>query len=111
MLDESKKQVAKAEDVLDSFDKTDVDIVKSQFVCKVLLGTGVRYFEKLAHDGLMTEKEASEFLEHIEHEVFHLNLSSELESEGLLDSKAKTSRLSTLSPDMLRDLKISNINE
>lgn len=106
VLDESKEQIAQAEAALETFDKNDVDIVKSQFVCKVLLSKSAKYFETLAHDGLMTDKEASEFLEHIEHEMFQLLLSAELESEGLLDSKTKNSRLSTLSLDVLSDLNI-----
>lgn len=81
VLDESKEQVAKADAAINNFDEEDVNAVKSQYVCQILLFKSANYFEKLSQAGLMTEKEAGEFLEQYDHELRQLRLSSELKTE------------------------------
>ena len=81
VIDESREQVARAESAINAFDAEDVNVVKSQYVCQILLHKSANYFEKLAHNGLMTEREAGEFLEKYDHELRKLRKSSELKAE------------------------------
>ena len=82
VIDESREQVSKADAVINAFDSQDVNAIKSQYVCQVLLHKCARYFEHLAHSGLVTEREASEFTERIGEELNQLRLSSELQASA-----------------------------
>jgi len=82
VIDESREQVSKADAVINAFDSHDVNAIKSQYVCQVLLHKCARYFEHLAHSGLVTEREASEFTERIGEELNQLRLSSELQASA-----------------------------
>ena len=81
VIDESRDQVAKADSAINAFDEEDVKAVKSQYVCQILLHKAATYFEKLASNGLMTEREANEFLERYDLELRKLRISSELKTE------------------------------
>lgn len=81
VLDESRGQVSRAEAVLNSFDAEDVNAVKSQYVCQILLYKCADYFRALSHNGLMSEREAGIFLEKYDKELRQLRNSSELKSE------------------------------
>jgi len=81
VLDESKDQVAKAESAINNFDVDDVSAIKSQYVCQILLYKSAHYFENLARRGLMTEKEATEYLYQYDLELRKLRLQSELKTE------------------------------
>jgi hypothetical protein len=80
VLDESREQVAKADALINAFDEKDVNAIKSQYACQVLLHKSARYFEHLAHKGLVVEREASVFLERFEEELNKLRASSELQA-------------------------------
>ena len=80
VLDESREQVAKADAVINAFDAHDVNAIKSQYACQVLLHRSARYFEHLVHSGLVTEIEASVFLERFGEELNQLRVSSELQA-------------------------------
>ena len=81
VLDESKEQVSRAEAVLKAFDVEDVNTIKSQYVCQILLYKCADYFRSLADNGLMSKREAGEFLEVYDKELRQLRNSSELKSE------------------------------
>ena len=85
VLDESREQVARADAVINAFDAHDVNAIKSQYVCQVLLHKSARHFEHLAHSGLVTEREASVFLERFGEELNQLRLSSELQASSSPD--------------------------
>ena len=65
VLDESDEQVELADEALKKLSETDVAIVKSHYVCQILLNRAAYYFIKLKKNGLMTEREADHFLENI----------------------------------------------
>ncbi|KAL7453552.1 hypothetical protein ACHAWC_005711 [Mediolabrus comicus] len=79
VLDESREQVARADACIDAFDAQDVNAIKSQYCCQVLLHKSARYFERLVSSGLVTESEASLFLDKYDEELRELRLSSEFE--------------------------------
>lgn len=81
VLDESKDQVSKAEALIMAFDAEDVNAIKSQYVCQILLYKAADYFRKLARSGLMSDREAGEFLDAYDKELRQLRSSSELKSE------------------------------
>ena len=80
VLDESREQVARADACIDAFDAQDVNAIKSQYCCQVLLHKSARYFERLVSSGLVTESEASLFLDKYDEELRELRLSSEFEA-------------------------------
>ena len=51
-IDESREQVARADSATNVFDTEDVNTVKSQYACQILLHKSANYFEKLAASGL-----------------------------------------------------------
>lgn len=81
VLDESKEQVSRAEAVLNAFDAEDVNAIKSQYVCQILLYKCADYFRTLAHNGLLSEREAGDFLGKYDTELRLLRNSSEMKSE------------------------------
>lgn len=81
VLDESKEQVSRAEAVLNAFDEEDVNAIKSQYVCQILLYKCADYFRTLAHSGLLSEREAGDFLGKYDTELRQLRNSSEMKSE------------------------------
>lgn len=90
VIDESREQVARADAVVNAFDSHDVNNIKSQYVCQVLLHKSARHFEHLAHSGLVTEREASVFLERFGLELNQLRLSSELQASTSSDFDSVT---------------------
>jgi len=80
VLDESKEQVALADSMITQCDDEDLRTIKSQYVCQILLHKSANYFEKLAHHGLMSEKEANEFLEKYDHELRRLRSSTDMKT-------------------------------
>ena len=78
VIDESREQVARAEALIAAFDEHDVNAIKSQYACQLLLHKCAIYVEDLAHKGLVTEREASVFLDGFGLELNKLRLSSEL---------------------------------
>eukprot|EP01082_Thalassiosira_pseudonana_P012006 g10446.t1 g10446 contig4:1896035-1898632(+) len=81
VLDESKDQISRADAAINAFDAEDVNAIKSQYVCQVLLYKSAHYFEKLSKNGLMTEREAGNYLNRYDIELRRLRLSSELKAE------------------------------
>ena len=81
VLDESKEQVSRAEAVLNAYDAEDVNAIKSQYLCQILLYKCADYFRTLAQNGLMSEREAGEFLDMYDRELRQLRNSSEMKSD------------------------------
>lgn len=90
VIDESREQVARADALISVFDEHDVNAIKSQYVCQVLLHKCALHFEHLAHSGLVTEREASVFLERFGEELNQLRLSSELQASTSSDLDSVT---------------------
>jgi len=81
VIDESRIQVSKAYGAINAFDEEDVKAVKSQYVCMILLHKAASYFRTLASNGLMTEREANEFLDKYDLELRNLRISAELKTD------------------------------
>ncbi|KAL7539913.1 hypothetical protein ACHAXR_009703, partial [Thalassiosira sp. AJA248-18] len=81
VLDESREQVSRADSAINAFDTEDVNAIKSQYICQILLHKSASYFEKHVKNGLMTEKEAGEFLMPFDRDLRKLRLSSELKTK------------------------------
>ena len=62
------------------------------------------YFEKLAKRGLVTGKEAGEFLEEVEEDIFHVLQCRHSTHKDELTEGARETRLRTLPTYMLNDL-------
>ena len=98
-----------------ALDGDELEIIEHQYVCKVLLSKSAKYFEDLLQAGLMTDKEASGFLEKLEHEMFLLLGTKELESEGLINAQDKIRKFDSgweLTPEAqncLRDLHLDAV--
>lgn len=97
VIDESREQVSKADTAIAAFDAEDVQSVKSQYVCQILLHKAANYFETLSANGFMTDREANEFLSKFDLELRELRLKAELNKEGWRErEKGRNLRLSSL---------------
>ncbi len=104
VLDESAVQIEKAKGTLKSLDFDDVLMIKSLYACQILLNRSARYFEKLNKRGLVSDKEAGEFLEEVES---YINSTLEPHEDiryGRMSSDTKAIRLRSLPEHMLSDL-------
>ncbi|KAL7539494.1 hypothetical protein ACHAXR_011486, partial [Thalassiosira sp. AJA248-18] len=101
VLDESDAQVEMAEQALSTLDDDDVAIVKSHYVCQILLNRAAYYFKKLKKHGLMTEREAGEHLEEIEENIQHILECRETTHTDEMTTDRKTRRLSALDPELV----------
>ena len=72
VLEESDNQVTFANEALGKLESVDVKMVTSQYACQILLNRAAHYLTKLKNYGLMTEKEASEFLDAIHENICDL---------------------------------------
>ena len=106
VLDEAKGQCDLAENSLRILDANDVKVVKSHYVCQVLLYKSAFYYAKLNKRGLMTEREAGEFLEAIEEELYECHECREVVHENELTETHKLYRLSSIPKMMLQDLNL-----
>ena len=71
VLQESVDQVRLAEQALDEFDEKEVQQIKSHYACNIILSRAAAYYERLSRQGLMSEREAGEFLEEMEENILH----------------------------------------
>jgi hypothetical protein len=92
VLRESFDQVLRAEKALDEFDENEVQQIKSHYACHIILNKAAAYYEKLSRQGLMTEREAGEFLCEMESSIRHLNECQESE-HGELSERHKMERM------------------
>ena len=106
VLDESAAQVRLADKALLALDREDVKMIKSHYACHILLNRGAHYFSKLAEHGLMTEREAGEFIEEIEEEIHSLVACKEFAHEDEITNESKMHRLSKIPDYMLADLNL-----
>lgn len=107
VLDESTAQVRLADKVLLGLDKEDVKMIKSHYACQVLLSKSAHYFARLSEHGLMTQREAGEFMEEIESEMYHLLSCREFIHEDEMTQQAKMHRFSRIPDYMLADIDTS----
>mmetsp|Transcript_11154 Transcript_11154/g.19589 ORF Transcript_11154/g.19589 Transcript_11154/m.19589 type:complete len:998 (+) Transcript_11154:30-3023(+) len=101
ILDESEKQVEMADEALNEMADEDVAIVKSHYVCHILLNRTAYYFKKLKKHGLVTEKEAGGFLEEIEEHIDHVLKCREMVHTDEMTSSHKVKRLSEIPAQLL----------
>ena len=66
ILKESDEQVRLAKEALTQLGATDVKIVTSHYLCQILLNRAAHHLEQLKEHGLMSDKEAGDYLEEIE---------------------------------------------
>jgi len=100
VMDESDGQVAMADKALLELAEEDVAIVKSHYVCHILLNKGAYYYKKLKKHGLVTEREAGEKLEEIEDEIYHVLKCRKLVHADELNPATKNQRLSLCPTNM-----------
>ena len=93
VLDESDEQVRLANASLAKLDEVDVGVVKSHYVCQILLNRAAYYLNKLKKHGLMSEKEAAGFLEEIQENLKHLLECKEVYHTDEMNSSHKMKRL------------------
>jgi len=101
VLDECDEQIKLAENALKELDDEDVQVVKSHYVCHILLNRAAYYFKKLKKHGLMTEREAGMFLEEIEENIYDVLKCRETEHTNEMSERGKMRRLSNAPPEDL----------
>ena len=72
ILKENDEQVRLAEEALNHLGATDVKIVTSHYLCQILLNRAAHHLEQLKEHGLMSDKEATDYLEEIEAQLSKL---------------------------------------
>ena len=98
-LADSDLQVKMANAALEQMPEADVNIVKSHYVCQILLNKSAHYMTKLKERGLMTEREAGEVLEEIEGHMLHAFQCRKETHTDELTHAGKQKRLSVVSPE------------
>jgi hypothetical protein len=93
VLQESLNQVLRAEQALSEFDENKVQQIKSHYACHIILNKAAAFYEKLSLQGLMTEREAGEFLEEVESSIRHLNECQVPVHNGELSERHKMERM------------------
>lgn len=102
VMDECDAQVELAVETLSTFVESDVAMIKSHYVCQILLNRAAYYFKKLIKRGLMTEREAGEFLEEIEESIYGLSECRKAEHTDEMSDAHKMDRLSSIPDEMLK---------
>ncbi|KAL7536985.1 hypothetical protein ACHAWF_005623 [Thalassiosira exigua] len=111
VLDESDKQVEHAKNALNELDESDVKLVSSHYACLILLNRAANYFKKLQKHGLMSPKEAGEFLEDIEEAIYDVHECHKVVHKGEVSQHHKEARLSEVTPSMLKGLNLRTLYE
>lgn len=91
ILDECAAQINLAVASLEKLNATDVALSKSHYACDILLHKGASYFAVLSNHGLLTQREASEFVEDIEKKLFNVSECHQLAHKGELTKSRKNS--------------------
>jgi len=94
VMDESEAQVELANEALAQLNETDVVIVKSHYVCQILLNRAAYYLRKLNKHGLLSEREAGHYLEEIEESLMHVKECKEVYHSDEMDNEHKMRRIS-----------------
>jgi len=69
VMKESEAEVKIALDELREYDQEDVRIIVSHYFCRILLNKNARTIEKFKHSGLLSELEASEYINQVENSL------------------------------------------
>jgi hypothetical protein len=72
VMDESRGQVRKAEEVLKSKNKKQLKHVISHYLCIILQNKAARYVQLLLDSGVLLKREATHYLEHIDENIQHI---------------------------------------
>ena len=91
ILDECSEQIDLAMSSLEKLNASDVALSKSHYACDILLHKAASYFSQLSSRGLMTQREASEFVTRIEKEIFNVSECHQLTHTDELDASRKKS--------------------
>mmetsp|Transcript_8996 Transcript_8996/g.13898 ORF Transcript_8996/g.13898 Transcript_8996/m.13898 type:complete len:907 (-) Transcript_8996:63-2783(-) len=89
VLQESADQVLLAEQALDKFDAKEVQQIKSHYACTIILNRAAAYYERLSHQGLMSEREAGELIEEMEANILHTKECLDNSHDGELSDRHK----------------------
>ena len=89
VLQESADQVLLAEQALDKFDAKEVQQIKSHYACTIILNRAAAYYERLSHQGLMSEREAGELIEEMEANILHTKECLDSSHDGELSDRHK----------------------
>lgn len=89
VIEEVDAQIKLADDALKELDQDDVTQITSHYACQVLLNKSAFFFQTLAKQGLMTEKEASEFMDEIEDDVIDTSECQKAKHDGELTDSVK----------------------
>mmetsp|Transcript_26723 Transcript_26723/g.44147 ORF Transcript_26723/g.44147 Transcript_26723/m.44147 type:complete len:1003 (-) Transcript_26723:215-3223(-) len=104
ILDECSAQIALAMASLEKLNARDVALSKSHYACDILLHKAASYFSQLSSRGLMTQRDASEFVSRIEKELFNVSECQQLTHTDELDASRKKSFFADLTKS---DLNVS----
>ena len=87
MIQESKEQSAKAEDVLRQYSREDLENVISLKFCAILLHSGIQYVTELVDRGLLKDDEAEHWVHHIIQELDQVTMCTDSLSDypGYID--------------------------
>ena len=91
ILDECAAQINLAVASLEKLNANDVALSKSHYACDILLHKGASYFAVLSNHGLLTQREASEFVEDIEKKLFNVSECHQLAHKGEMTNSKKKS--------------------
>jgi NhaP-type Na+/H+ or K+/H+ antiporter len=72
VMDESRAQVRKAEEVLKSKNKKQLKHVISHYLCIILQNKAARYVQLLLDSGVLLKREATHYLEHLDENIQHI---------------------------------------
>mmetsp|Transcript_28882 Transcript_28882/g.65754 ORF Transcript_28882/g.65754 Transcript_28882/m.65754 type:complete len:1017 (+) Transcript_28882:196-3246(+) len=97
VLNECDSQLNMAQFELDAIDKDQVSLIKTNYLAQILLNKGASCIKKMQADGLMTEKEAGEFLEEVAEYLRRLEGNTE---QQVLSKAVKSGRLSLMPRDL-----------
>ncbi len=113
VLQESVAQVRLAKDALKEFDEKEVQQIKSHYACNIILNRAAAYYERLSEQGLMSEREAGEFLEEMEKEILHTKECLDSSHAGELSEHHKQAMIpdDDWSPLHLRSSNVKNTTE
>lgn len=97
VLNECDSQLNMAQFELDAIDKDQVSLIKTNYLAQILLNKGASCIKEMQADGLMTEKEAGEFLEEVAEYLRRLEGNTE---QQVLSKAVKSGRLSLMPRDL-----------
>ena len=106
VLKENDEQVRLAKEALSQLGATDVKIVTSHYLCQILLNRAAHHLKQLNDHGLMSDREAGDYLEEIE--VMVSNLFKYHKKTKKMSNTSKANILAQAPAELLQKWNIEN---